>query len=287
MIHIPAIELNVTEHCNLRCQDCDHASGIIPPRNISATECSRDLSTLAGVLHARELKVVGGEPLLHPQLACILHACRESGVADSAVLWTNGLLLGTLPPQAWREIDGIVISIYPSVSYDTDFADLQPLVDKHGVWLHKRRCPEFMWGTTTRKIANSALVQHIYDTCSEAHYFGGHTVRAGRYFKCVQAAYASTRLAAHGIAFDNAAEDGIRIADNPDLEEDLREYLRRRDALMACRYCLGDIGRWHRHRQSSGSQQLRERLTANMRDLISDDVLLPTCFFQREPRAEE
>lgn len=287
MIHIPAIELNVTEHCNLRCQDCDHASGIIPPRNMSITECSRDLSTLACVLHARELKIVGGEPLLHPRLARILHACRESGIADSVVLWTNGLLLGTLPPKAWREIDGIVVSIYPSVSYDTDFSALQPLVDKHGVWLHKRRCPEFMCGTTAQPIGNSALVQHIYDTCSEAHYFEGHTVRAGRYFKCVQAAYASTRLAAHGIAFDNAAEDGIRIVDSPDLEEYLRDYLRRRDPLMACRYCLGDIGRWHRHRQASGSQQLCELPTADMRSLVSDDVLLPTCYFENTTRAEE
>jgi len=286
MINTPAIELNVTDHCNLCCENCDHAAGIIPQKAIRSEECLRDLSGLASVLHARELKIVGGEPLLHPELGNVLKACRQSGTADTIILWTNGLLLDKMTPDAWQQIDGIVVSVYPSVAYPKDVTNVRPLLDKYSVWLRKRYCPEFVQGNTTREITNRRLVQYIYDTCTEAHYFEGHTIRDGRYFKCVQAAYASMRLAAYGVAFDNVADDSVRILDNCNLERDIRNYLNSQLPLMACRYCLGDTGRWHTHRQRNSPLTI-DPVDMDIRKLINNDVILPECFFNDNTRDME
>lgn len=286
MINVPVIELNVTDHCNLCCEDCDHAAGIIPQNVIMPEECLRDLSGLANALHARELNIVGGEPLLHPQLTNVLDACRQSCVADAIILWTNGLLLDEMSPESWQQIDGIVVSIYPSVLYPKDITNLQPLLDKYSIWLKKRHCPEFVRGNTTREITNRRLLQYIYDTCTEAHYFEGHTIRDGRYFKCVQAAYASTRLAAYGIAFDNVANDGVRIIGNWNLEKDIRDYLSSQVPLMACRYCFGDIGRWHPHRQRNSPPAI-DPVDIDIKELISDDLMLPECFFNAEDDSKD
>ncbi len=252
-IHIPALEINIVEHCNLRCRHCDHSSPLLPPFFLSPEDCHRELSILSGVLHARELKVVGGEPLLHSALPEVLSACRESGISDTIILWTNGLLLLAMASDAWEKIDGIVISMYPGIRHPFKWCEIQPLLDKHSVWLQKRQCPQFMQSTVNHPLSNNSLVQHIYDTCSEAHYFAGHTVRSGRYFKCVQAAYAESRLKYHGVSFLNDT-DGVMIDDRLYLREDICEYLACPKPLAACRYCLGDLGKWHPHRQMLSSE---------------------------------
>ena len=92
-ISVPAIEVNVVEHCNLACANCDHSAAFMPRYEVAPKDCARVLTTLSSALHAHELRIIGGEPLLHPRLAGVARACRSSGVADFLVLWTNGLLL--------------------------------------------------------------------------------------------------------------------------------------------------------------------------------------------------
>lgn len=276
-VSVPAIELNVVEHCNLRCKNCDHSSPLLPPRILSPQECSEVLSALDMSLHARELKIIGGEPLLHPDLTSVLSACRDSGISDQITLWTNGLLLSSISKQACSIIDGIIVSIYPGIQHPYEWSDIQSVLDAHSVWLHKRHCHKFMKSNLIKPIKNESLIQHIFNTCSEARYNQCHTVRNGRYFKCVQAAYATSRLAASNIEFNND-KDGISIYRNSSLGGDLISYLADNHPLLACRYCIGDLGRWLPHKQLSVSDE--NQCEETLCGCLSDDCMLPFSLLQ-------
>ena len=72
----PAIEFNLTEHCNLRCEHCDHASSLMPEKLADLDSFALDIKVLSTVLQAGEFKFVGGEPLLHPQLLDFLRVAK-------------------------------------------------------------------------------------------------------------------------------------------------------------------------------------------------------------------
>src|SRR5690348_4435511 len=93
----PSVEFNLTEHCNLSCYGCDHASPLLPTRLADLESFQRDLAALSEVFHSREIRLVGGEPLLHPRIVEFMRAARDSGVADSVVIYTNGVLLHRMP----------------------------------------------------------------------------------------------------------------------------------------------------------------------------------------------
>src|SRR6478736_2087477 len=92
-----SVEYNLTEHCNLSCYACDHASPLMREKFASVDEFKRDFEALAQVFHSKQFRIVGGEPLLHPKLTEFLSVARRIGIADSIVLITNGVLLHKAP----------------------------------------------------------------------------------------------------------------------------------------------------------------------------------------------
>jgi len=137
----PAIEFNLTEHCNLRCAHCDHASSILPKEFADVESFTRDIEVLSAVLHAGEFKFAGGEPLLHPQLLDFLRAAKKIKIADRLVLLTNGVLLHKAPDELWSLIDGMWISIYPGIKYrfDWEWINRKPMNIGSSSGVRKRR----------------------------------------------------------------------------------------------------------------------------------------------------
>ena len=62
------VEYNLTEHCNLSCYQCDHASPLMPKKFASLADFERDIRAFAEAAHVEEFRLVGGEPLLHAEL---------------------------------------------------------------------------------------------------------------------------------------------------------------------------------------------------------------------------
>src|SRR5438045_9060842 len=87
------VEINVAEHCNLSCRACSHMSPVHVKSFADADVVARDLTTLAPSYHAKVVRLLGGEPLLHPDLGAVIDAVRGSGVCDRVTLVTNGVLL--------------------------------------------------------------------------------------------------------------------------------------------------------------------------------------------------
>lgn len=109
----PALcNIAITNSCNARCDFCNFANGKIPRANLRWIDADRLPSALE-ILHARGIRYVsffGGEPLLHPQLAAMLHASVTTGMVPSLI--TNGwLLAGKLDELAAAGLKTIYVSI--------------------------------------------------------------------------------------------------------------------------------------------------------------------------------
>lgn len=276
----PSIEYNLTEHCNLSCTHCDHASSILPKKLADLDVFRRDLEVLSTALEVAELKLGGGEVLLHPQLIDFLKVARSIEIARRVVLLTNGVLLHKAPTELWELIDGMWISLYPGVRQRFDWDWIQEMAEKHKVWVWRKETPEFSKRTLVKEIESKEMVQLIFDNCALAHFESCHTVHEGRYYICSPAAWAEPRLALHGVDFKNRAADGIPIHDNPALREDLEQSIRGNRPLKACRFCLGSFARSTPNAQLNPSDQAAflARAPEALTDLVDSDIIIPQSY---------
>lgn len=251
-----SLEYNLTEHCNLKCAGCDHASPHLPEKFASLDEFTRDIEQLATVLHAKELKFVGGEPLLHPQLLQFIQAARRIGVSTHITLITNGVLLHTLSDEVWKLVDFFWLSVYPGVKYKFEPAELEAKVKKYNCRLWKKSTPDFLLTLLNHRIDNPTTVHRIYERCYKR--ITCHTLYEGHYYKCAPAVFVPKRLALMDVAFENRAADGVAIHANPALREELAAYLASDQPLQACSYCLGDSGPARPNRQLNRKTRLAD-----------------------------
>jgi organic radical activating enzyme len=241
------VEYNLTDHCNLSCYNCDHASPLLAPKFADLGEFVRDLAALATVFHSRELRLVGGEPLLHPDLNRFLTEARRIGIADAVVVYTNGVLLHEMTAEFWTLVDKLHVSAYPGVRRRLDEQACARLCRSHGVELEFAPVDRFHKSLMARPNEDQPLVDAIFRACEAVN--GCLTVHEGRFYKCSAAAIVRPWLALHGVAFDNHEADGVRLHDNENLHDELERYLDDRTPLAACRHCLGTSGSPAPHRQ--------------------------------------
>lgn len=242
-----SVEVSLTEHCNIRCHACAHASPLLSPKFAALEAFSRDLEALATAFHSDELRIVGGEPLLHPDLLRFLREARRIGIADSIVVYTNGVLLHQMPDDFWRLTDQLHVSAYPGVRRRLDDEACARLCHAHGVELRIEHFRAFDQTLIGKRIDDHELVGAIYRACRTATVC--HTVHEGRFYKCPMAPIMGAWLALRKIDFESPATDGIVLHDNPTLRADLERYLESSKPLAACSYCLGTSGEPVPHRQ--------------------------------------
>ena len=203
-----------------------------------------DLSVLSRALSCIELRLVGGEPLLHPNIVDVVLAARSVRIAKRLTLVTNGTLLNSLDPEVWHHIDGMWVSIYPEVQYTVDWHQLRELAAANRVWLWMKRCDAFDDSLLTTQNTNGALVQWIYERCiTHPPRFSYFTVRKGRLYMCQRGAYMEDRLRCLDIDYQCESADGVDIHCGDDLSARIAHYIGREQPLRACTYCLGSAGR--------------------------------------------
>lgn len=277
---VRSVEYPVAQHCNLSCEHCDHASPLLPSKLADVAQFERDVERLAGVLQAEEFRIIGGEPLLHPEVVALLRFARHSGIATSITLVTNGLLLQQVPAELWTLIDTLWLSRYPKVASQIDMDDVRRRCEEHDITLDSREIDRFKQTLVNNRIEDPALVQQIFDRCLIAQKWRCYTVCEGRFYKCSPAPFMSERLRLRGVSFNNA-DDGVVIDDDPRLSERLQTYLSSTRPLDACAYCLGTCGHEYPHRQL----KRREVLDAIARDDGPIDTLIDPNQLLRDPIA--
>ena len=91
---LPYLECAIVGHCNLNCKGCSAIANIRKEQYVSVKEFEKDLIGLKRLYSGiKYFKLLGGEPLLHPDLTEFLKMARGYFPDAELVVHSNGLLV--------------------------------------------------------------------------------------------------------------------------------------------------------------------------------------------------
>lgn len=107
-------EVPITDNCNLNCKGCLFASNLTQGiQHVEFAELERDAKRMSELFFDIPwIRILGGEPLMHPDIINILK-CYRKYVPDSEVdLCMNGLLVPKMEDRFWDCVQQERISIH-------------------------------------------------------------------------------------------------------------------------------------------------------------------------------
>ncbi len=227
------LEVHLTDHCNLNCKGCAHFSSISEPAFADVEQFDKDFARLAEVLDFERIHLLGGEPLLHPDVAQFIRIARKHFPDTELVLVTNGTLVVRMDEEFWtalRETDmELLVDDYP-VKLPKD--RINELGVEHGVnvcWTHFRtdffKLPIDLEGG--HDAADSFKRCNGYNNCP--------ILKDGRIYPCAYTAYADIFQKKFGLTgLDPSDADSISIYEESDPYK-IAEFLAR--PVPWCEHC--------------------------------------------------
>lgn len=241
-IRVEALEFHVAEHCNLRCAHCCNMSPFVAERFLSLAEVERMAAQAAASFDCDVFKIMGGEPLLHPDITAVLRILKAARVSPIIRLFTNGLLLHRMDEAFWEALDQLTVSVYSSAPVKPEhLARVREQARRFDVVLNVKPVESFSQVLRRDRVADDDAVRATYAACWLRHRC--MIVRDGVFYKCTRAAYKDDFMerVAQTPCAERAASDGVPV-DAPDFNARVLDYLNREEPLSACRYCYGGDG---------------------------------------------
>lgn len=238
-IRLQALEINASLHCNLSCRGCSHASPVASHWFAEPAIVERDLRSLSRVVSIDHIRVLGGEPLLHPDLPALLRAVRASGISGRVRVVTNATRLHVTSWDWVEHADEVHVSIYPGTSVRGEaLSELERRCRAGRKDLLVKRYYAFRLVHPVRPL-EPEQAQAVFDTCQNVHAWDCHPVHEGAVYLCPIAAPPSPTAGDERCPLEPAATLGSR----------LEAFLARRRPLAACTHCLGTVGALVPHTQ--------------------------------------
>jgi len=210
------VVVHITDHCNLNCRGCTHFSNIAKPAFADLDEFTRDFTRLARLFpDITEIYLLGGEPLLHPQLESFVRVTRRLFPDSRINLMSNAVLVPKMDEAFWQmliDTDAwLVCDLYPA---KIDVERVERLAAEHGVkfeWVEPRG--EFFKlpidPTGSQDAADSFARCRTVSNCP--------ILRHGRLYPCAYIAYIDLfeeRFETSGL--EAGCEDSVSIYDTDD-----------------------------------------------------------------------
>lgn len=100
------IEFHVVEHCNLNCKSCMHFSPLAEKNCIKLIDFKKDVSLMAKITqgNVETINILGGEPLLHPNILKILKLTRIYFPNSVIRIVSNGILVLNQKDIFWKTL---------------------------------------------------------------------------------------------------------------------------------------------------------------------------------------
>lgn len=238
-----ACELNLAYHCNLNCTSCSHISNKMEPFFLDKNQISNDLKILLQAYSPQTIRLLGGEPLLHPDFLDIIKGIRQLNFEGKISVITNGMLLNRMSDEFWANLDEVHISRYPQVKLkDEDIQNYTNKANDYGVELIIKYFNYFRISYSEIGSTDKELVNRIYSSCQITHIWECHNVDQGYFYKCPQSIFLPKIIQSL-----RPEQDRIKISPENDFKDTLLRFLRSSLPLNACTYCLGSAGKLISH----------------------------------------
>ena len=228
------VEYHLVDSCNLRCAGCSHFSSLIDkPTYRSVETIISDLGLLKekvgdGLMWVR---LMGGEPLLHPDITECLEKVRELLPKTRLSLITNGLLLYKMPQVFYEACKTHKIEVRLT---DYGIIDLQAQINS----LKKQGIKASVYKTTKGwRYQNIRLTEERVDCFKDCRLKNiCNNYRDGKLFLCPQIAYVETFNERFGTNIKVDESDYIDIKTINSFDE-LQEKLKQMQPNFCYQYC--------------------------------------------------
>lgn len=99
------LETHLVDHCNLRCKGCSHFAPLVKGEAFADIGIfRRDMERMRLLFDdIFEIRLMGGEPLLHPELLSFFDVVRKSFPKSRVSMFTNGIGLLNMPDTFWEK----------------------------------------------------------------------------------------------------------------------------------------------------------------------------------------
>lgn len=226
----------VTEHCNLNCKGCGSFVPLAEKEYINIEELEMDLNRISelshGVMH--HINLLGGEPLLHPEIKRIMGMVRRKFNYGIINLVTNGILLPQMDSEFWNVCCTNRITICPTkYPINVDYLKCEELAKRYNVeykyfgdvtqggWIHKKI-----------DLGGSRYENSSFMYCSNANMCP--VLKHGKIFPCPTVAHIEKFNKAFKLNLNVDKSDYIDIYNVKNLDE-IMFFLTR--PIPFCRYC--------------------------------------------------
>ncbi|WP_180995344.1 radical SAM protein [Raoultibacter timonensis] len=238
---IEHLDCHLTEHCNLNCRVCSVYAPLgeenyADPRKFESD--TANLQKFMGDEGVMRVHLLGGEPLLHPEIEKFVRIARKSFKYAEIDVTTNGLLVLGMPDSFWdtlRECDvALKYTRYP-VKFDYD--KMVEYVAEKGVSVFPAAEGEIEFFRRIPLDVGGQL--DIYKSYVRCTYINCVQLWDGRIYRCPVAAFSSRLNRAMqkegvGKEFHLSKKDYLDLEEDHTMQE-ISDFLS--TATPFCRYC--------------------------------------------------
>ena len=228
---LPRLEIHVCDQCNLNCRGCSHYCNLVQEdRFVDINNFEKDIKEVAKKLNFSEIKLLGGEPLLHPNLIEFFRLTREAFPKIKIILTTNLILLDTMKEDFWEAMKkyNIVFQLTKYPPMNEKFVHYLDLIASYNIPIDNIHVANEFW--LFKNPNGNSKPQEVYKQCCEAYC---RQLRDGRLYICPDACY----MDYYNKYFDKniPVDKGIDIYKHTSSE--IYNYLTTHKE--TCRYCFG------------------------------------------------
>ncbi len=229
-------DYHVVEQCNLNCAGCIHFSCIAKEEYADVQMYRRNLEQIKKLLGKRAASVIllGGEPLLHPDLCSFFRATKEIMPWMQISLVTNGILLERMREDFWDALyeNGVLIAVtkYPiKFQYESLFRIIENKIINYVINEEKGN----KWMKLALNEGGNGDIQENYCNCSMANKCITLT-KEGRLFTCPVPAHFHHFKDIFDTNIDYCSDDYIDIFTENDGDNVLSKLA---TPIPFCRFC--------------------------------------------------
>lgn len=244
---VPYLAVGIVDHCNLKCKGCTHFSCIAEEYIVPAEKVCADIRQLGKIFENKRIDtfaIMGGEPLLHPELIQITKCVRDTFREAEVQIVTNGILLLKESSEFWNMCrENRITIICTKYPINLKFDDIEKKAAKEQV--------DFQYYGDTGNVTKILFKREIdlqgrmnpvqsFATCWEANEC--NFLMEGKWFECPFICFAER-------VFNKKFNQHIKIEEKDYIDiyqvEDYHEILEyMAKPKDACRFCKGFHGNY-------------------------------------------
>lgn len=145
-------EFHTCDHCNFNCKGCGHFSNIAKQWFYDVEMYYKDIKKMNKLLDVRQIRILGGEPLLHDRIEDFLIYTRKVFKKAKIQVVSNGVLIPKMKESFWEQcrVNDIIInlSIYPPLF--NKYNKIVELVKEKGVKVISHKTDRFFARTNIK-----------------------------------------------------------------------------------------------------------------------------------------